>query len=739
MQEELKGTISDIIFHNDDNGYTIALVENQEDLLQFTAVGYLHTPGKGREYAFTGQWKVHKVYGEQFAFDSYTELIPETEEGIKAFLSSGIMKGIGQKTAAALVAAFSDDTLRIIEEEPEKLTQVPGIGDHRAGVISRAFKSHREFANISLYLQPFGISPSYGLKLYKVFGEDTIKVIEENPYQLIDEIAGIGFKRADRIANKLGFEPGDIRRIKSGIKYVLSVHLSDGDSFVPRKLLCEEAGELLDISAEEVYEAVVSLAFEGDLHVESLQGREVVYLVPYFLAEQKVCRKLIELENSSVKALKGEWEDLLAMAQAQSGVYLSESQKEAVRLATENGIAVITGGPGTGKTTIINTIVNIFERSNLKTVIAAPTGRAAKRITETSGYESSTIHRLLEYYYSEGEEAMRFGINEENPLDGDVVIIDEASMIDILLMRALVEALPRGARLILVGDADQLPSVGAGNVLRDILDSEIIPSMNLTEIFRQAEESMIVVNAHRINKGEYPYCNERDKDFFLLSRKTEVEMLEVIKDLCVRRLPERYEGLDPARDIQVLSPVRRGTIGSINLNKELQNLLNPPSPLLEERKHGDRIFRTGDKVMQIKNNYQLEWKKSDDFTEGQGVFNGDGGFIHNIDQEFGEVTVVYEDSKYVTYDNSNLDELELAYAMTVHKSQGSEFPVVIMPVSWFPPMLATRNLLYTAVTRAKEMVVLVGSEGKMQAMVDNNRITERFSGLAIKLKNFLSP
>ncbi len=737
MMEEQKGTIAEIIFHNDNNGYTIALVENEEAMLQFTAVGYLHNPGKGREYSFTGRWKTHRIYGEQFVFETYTELIPESEEGIRAFLSSGIMKGIGKKTAAALVEAFADDTLRIIEEEPDRLTSVPGIGDHKAAVISEAFKRHREFAGITLYLQPFGISPSYGLKLYKIYGKDTVKVIEENPYQLIDEVAGIGFKRADKIAAGLGFAPGDIRRIKSGIKYVLGMHAGEGDSFVPKKLLCEEAGELMDISAEEVFEAVVTMAFEGDVQVENLQGREVVYLIPYFLAEQKVCRKLMELEGASLKPLKGALEELLAMAEGQSGIALSDTQKAGVKLAAENGVAVITGGPGTGKTTIIDTIVNIFERSGLVTVIAAPTGRAAKRITETSGYEASTIHRLLEYYYSEGEETMRFGVNGENPLKADVVIIDEASMVDILLMKALLEAIPGGARLILVGDADQLPSVGAGNVLRDILDSEIIPSMKLTEIFRQAQESLIVVNAHRINKGEYPYCNEKDKDFFLVQRKTEKEMLETIKDLCIRRLPARYGEIDPVKDLQVLSPVRRGLIGSINLNGELQKLLNPPVSGLEERKHGDRIFRCGDKVMQIKNNYQLSWRKSDDFTEGQGVFNGDCGFIHSIDNEFGEITVLYEDSKYVIYDSSNLDELELAYAMTVHKSQGSEFPVIIMPVSWFPPMLATRNLLYTAVTRAKEMVILVGSEGKMRAMVDNNSITERYSGLGIKLKGFL--
>lgn len=491
------------------------------------------------------------------------------------------------------------------------------------------------------------------------------------------------------------------------------------------------------MSAEEVYETIVEMAFEGDLQVENLEGRAVVYSVPYYLAEQKVCRKLIELDRAVLKPIKGNIGELIDLTERQTGIHLSENQKHAVEISMGSGVAVITGGPGTGKTTIINTIMTIFQHSGFSTAIAAPTGRAAKRITETSGHNASTIHRLLEYYYSEGDDSMRFGKNEESPLDFDAVIIDEASMIDILLMRGLLEAIPSGTRLIIVGDADQLPSVGAGNVLRDIIDSEVIASIKLTEIFRQAKESLIVVNAHKINKGEYPDSNEKDKDFFLLHRKGEKEMLSTIKDLCTRRLPAYFENCDPLRDLQILTPVRKGLLGCINLNKELQQILNPPASHVKEKRLGDRLFREGDKVMQIKNNYQLEWKRFDDFTDGQGVFNGDCGFIHTIDNEFNEITVVYDENKFVKYDATNLDELELAYAVTVHKSQGSEFPVVIMPISWFPPVLATRNLLYTAVTRARDAVILVGSEDKMRAMVDNNRITERYSGLKPKLKEFL--
>ncbi len=735
--EEQKGILTEIIYHNQSNGYTIAIIEDREAEEQFTAVGYLHNPSRDREYRFTGNWKNHPTYGEQFAFQTYSEEIPKTVEGIKDFLSSGVMKGIGKKTAQALVNKFGDETLRIIAEEPHRLTEIPGIGEVKSETISEAFRSHREFAEIVLYLQQYGISTGYAMRLHKVYGKDTIKAIEENPYQLVEDVFGIGFRKADRIAQLLGIPGNDPKRIRCGIRFVLSSNISQGHTFLPQKQLCEMAGELLDVGTEEIYEAVVEMAFEGDLQVENLEGRAVVYSIPYYLAEQKVCRKLIELAGSELTPIKGNIGELIELTERETGIELSENQKHAVEITMGSGVAVITGGPGTGKTTIINTIMTILQHSGFSTAIAAPTGRAAKRITETSGYGASTIHRLLEYYYSEGDDSMRFGKNEESPLEYDAVIIDEASMIDILLMKGLLEAIPAGTRLIIVGDADQLPPVGAGNVLRDILDSEIISSVKLTEIFRQAKESLIVVNAHKINKGEYPDSNEKDKDFFLLHRKGEKEMLDTIKDLCVRRLPSYFENCDPLRDIQILTPMRKGLLGCINLNKELQQILNPLSADLKEKRFGDKLFREGDKVMQIKNNYRLEWKRLDDFTDGQGVFNGDCGFIHTIDNEFNEITVLYEENKYVKYDVSNLDELELAYAVTVHKSQGSEFPVIIMPISWFPPILATRNLLYTAVTRARDAVILVGSEGKMRAMVDNNSITFRYSGLKPKLKEFL--
>lgn len=735
MKEEKQGVIADIIFHNQENGYTIAVFETEDE--QFTAVGNLPSCHKGRSYLLRGQWKIHPTYGEQFAISSFEEVMPSTEEGIEEFLSSGVLKGIGKKTAAAIVARFGSETFAVIENQPHRLTEIPGIGEKKAESVAEAFRSHREFAEITLYLQQFGINADYAMKLYRVYGADTIAAVQENPYRLAEDLFGVGFKKADKIAEKMGIARDDEHRIKSGIKYTLNYFAGEGNTFLPQNVLCEKAGGMLELEREKVSDCLVEMAFQGDVHIENLENRNVVFLMPYYLAEQNVCKCMAAINSARLRPVGSDMDSLIAVTEQDTGIRLSENQKYAVKTSLNQGISVITGGPGTGKTTIINTMIRILQHSGLKTAIAAPTGRAAKRITETSGYEASTIHRLLEYYYSEGEDTMRFGKTAEDPLKQDAVIIDEASMIDLMLMNGLVSAIRPGTRLILVGDADQLPSVGAGNVLRDIIDSEYVYCVKLTEIFRQARESLIVVNAHRINHGEYPDYNEKGKDFFMMREKTEKDMLRTIKDLCVRRLPSYYTQLLPVRDIQILTPVRKGLLGSMNLNKELQEALNPPREQLEEKKFGERIFREHDKVMQIRNNYQMKWKNQEDFTEGEGVFNGDVGFINRIDREFNEVTVVFDECKYVTYDFSQLDELELAYAITVHKSQGSEFPVVIMPMSWFPPVLATRNLLYTGVTRGKQAVVLVGSEDKLRGMIDNNRTKERYSGLKARLKALL--
>lgn len=735
MLEEKQGTIAEIIFHNSENGYTVAVFETETDA--FTAVGNLPAVTAGRSYILQGEFTTHPVYGEQFSIKSFEEVMPSTEDGIREFLASEAMKGIGRKTAAAIVSVFGTDTLRVIEEEPHRLTDVPGIGKKTAERISLAFGKHREFASIVLYLQQFGINAEYAMKLYRVYGSGTIEAVKENPYRLVEDIFGVGFKKADKIADRMGVARDDEFRIKSGVKFTLSYFAGEGNTFLPQDMLCEKAGQLLDLPIELIEEQLIDMAFEGDIYIEKLDGRNAVFLAAYYLAEQNVCKCLSAINDAQLKPVAGGIDRLISRTENATGIYLSENQKHAVKTSLQMGVSIITGGPGTGKTTIINTIINILEESGLKTAIAAPTGRAAKRITETSGHYASTIHRLLEYYFSESENMMRFGKTKEDPLDYDAVIVDEASMIDLILMNGLVSAIRPGTRLVIVGDADQLPSVGAGNVLRDMISSEYIYSTKLTEIFRQAKESMIVVNAHRINHGEYPDCNAKGKDFFLLRRSAEKEMLETIKTLCLKRLPDYYSDISPTADIQVLTPVRKGLLGSINLNRELQDVLNPPCAELEEKQFGDRIFREGDKVMQIKNNYQMTWKNLEDFTEGEGVFNGDVGVIHHVDREFNEVTVVYDEVRYVTYNFNQLDELELAYAITVHKSQGSEFPIVIMPVSWFPPVLATRNLLYTGVTRGKRAVVLVGSENKLDAMVDNDRINERFSGLGVRLSRIM--
>ena len=735
MLEEYEGAIVEIIFHNNENGYTVAIFETETEA--FTVVGNLPSVHVGASYKLRGQFKEHPTYGEQFAIKEFEEAMPSTKEGIREFLASGVLKGVGKKTARLIVEKFGADTLELIGEEPERLTEISGIGEKTAARIAESYRAHREFADITLHLQSYGIGPAYALKLYQVYGPETIAAVEENPYRLVDEVFGIGFKKADAIAQKIGISQDDPFRIKSGIRYTLVYYASEGSTYLPMDVLCEQAAGLMELTKEQVSDVLPEMAFDGDVQMETMEGRVNVYLMPYYMAEQNICKCLSKLNGARLKPIAGSIESMVLQTERDSGIPLSERQKRAVTLSIGSGVSVITGGPGTGKTTIINTLINILEAGGHKVAIAAPTGRAAKRITETSGHYASTIHRLLEYYFSEDEAMMRFGKTADDSLDYDAVIVDEASMIDLMLMNGLVSAIRPGTRFIIVGDADQLPSVGAGNVLRDILDSEYVLTTRLTEIFRQAAESMIVVNAHRINRGEYPDLNAKDKDFFMLRRSKEKEMLQTIKDLCIKRLPEYYDDISPIGDIQVLTPVRKGILGTFNMNAELQAVLNPPDPSKEEKSHGDRVFREGDKGMQIRNNYQLEWKNREDFTEGEGVFNGDVGFIDTIDKEFGELTVIFDDVKYVTYQFSQLDELELAYAVTVHKSQGSEFPIIIMPVSWFPPMLATRNLLYTAVTRGKQVVVLVGSENKLDAMVDNNRISMRYSGLGYRLKRLL--
>lgn len=731
----IKGQLTDIIFYNEENGYIVGVVETEEH--EVCIVGHMHSNQKGGTYTFTGEWTLHPTYGEQFTFTEYQEEFPESESAIKKYLASGIIKGIGPKTAESIVNKFGKDTFNVISNHSEKLSQISGIGKIKAKGISDSFNSHKELMNITMFLQQYHVSPSFAIKLYKLYGEKTIDTILENPYCLVYDVFGIGFKTADQIASKIGISKESSERITAGILYLLNHFTSEGHTFMPLELFSEKTAEILDLSKQQVLDKMTELALEGELHLENLENRTVVFPLPYFYAETNVCKNLIKLLRTDLKPISADANELIKITENELDIRLAENQKEAVKEALSNGVYIITGGPGTGKTTTINSLIHIFNKCGLTTGLAAPTGRAAKRITEASGYEAKTLHRLLEYSFFDNESSMRFGKNEENTLEYDVIVIDEVSMVDILLMNALLKAVMTGTRLILVGDADQLPSVGAGNVLRDILNSEIIPFVKLDKIFRQAQESLIVVNAHRINRGEYPYYNEKDKDFFLLKQNNENQVLQTIKSLCFQRLPDYFKNCHPTKDIQLLTPARKGLLGTYNLNKELQFLLNPPSDSKQEKSFRDKLFREGDKVMQIKNNYDIEWKKETDFSEGQGIFNGDVGFIENIDNEYGEMLIRFDDDKMVTYDFSHMDELELAYAVTVHKSQGSEFPIVVMPIFWFPPVLATRNLLYTGITRAKQAVILVGSENYLFGMIDNNRIIERFSGLNTRLQILL--
>ncbi|MBR5755956.1 MAG: ATP-dependent RecD-like DNA helicase [Firmicutes bacterium] len=731
MKETLEAKLSEIIFHNEENFYTIGVFETEDE--QFTAVGTMPAPRKARTYVLTGEWVNHPKYGEQFAFSSFKEQMPSGEEGILAFLSSGAVKGIGPSTAAAIVSRFKEDSINIIREHPERLTEIRGIGPVKASQIAESYFAQADYAEVMMQLSAYDIPPSACLKLYRIYGSTAVNVLKENPYRIISDVDSIGFIRADAIAKKMGFATDSPYRIKSGIIYVLLRAAQDGNTFVSETELIENASSMLELSRELVSDNLYELAFEGRVFTENIEGRNIVMLKAYCMAEKRVAAKLFELCTADRLPVSANYDRLIHAAEKEKGIELSKTQKDAVVLSLKNGVSIITGGPGTGKTTIINMIIYVLEAAGIKTALAAPTGRAAKRMEETTKRAASTIHRLLEYSYTEDDENLQFQRNAENPLDYECVIVDEMSMVDILLMDGLLAALKPETRLILVGDSDQLPPVGAGNVLKDMLSCGNIFSVRLTDIFRQAEESLIVVNAHLINKGEYPSYNEKDKDFFLMERRSEQDILDTIKELCRKRIPD-YIGEEGSESIQVLTPMKKGLLGSIELNKALQEVLNPPEEGKSEKAYGGRIYRTGDRVMQNRNDYDLEYKSLSDFETRHGVFNGDLGVIKNVDNDAGTVSVLFDNERMVVYDYSNLDELETAFAMTVHKSQGSEFPVVIMPLTRFPAVLATRNLLYTALTRAKTLVVLVGVPQVVCAMVDNNELRKRNSALAYRLE-----
>lgn len=731
--EKIEGIVEDIIFCNEDNWYTVCDIRSGRRLI--TVVGYMPGLAVGETIIVNGTWTVHQDYGKQLKAETYERVLPTTADSIFKYLSSGIIKGIGEVTARKIVDKFGDDTLRILQFEPIRLSEIKGISVDKALQIGQAFMEREQIRQTVMFLQNYGISATYAVKVWKKFGSESVNEIKNNPYRLTDEDINIGFKIADRVAISLGIDRESEFRIASGIQYALSKAVQDGHVYLPSEILVSYTSKLLDISPESVEETLSRMVFEESIYIEKADDTDRVYLTAFYKAEQYVGRKLNILSSYTPKKEISNLDKILQGVENELNIEYTDEQLDAIRLSATESILVVTGGPGTGKTTLIKGIISMFEQCDMKIVLAAPTGRAAKRMTEATGREAKTIHRLLEMEFSLDESHREFKKNERDPIDADIIIIDEASMVDILIMNALLKAVEPGTRLILVGDVDQLPSVGPGRVLHDIIESRCIKTVRLTRIFRQAQESFIVLNAHRINKGEFPELNTPKDDFFFIPRSSSRSTASAILELCTVRIPEKF-GLDPLKDIQVLSPAKKGDSGVYNLNVMLQQSLNPPKSGVREKPYRGMVFREKDRVMQIKNNYNLSWKIIEGdkgVIEGEGVFNGDMGIIREIDTENNYLTVLFDDGKLVEYDFDMLDELEHSYAITVHKSQGSEFPAVVIALSGIPPMLRCRNLLYTAITRAKHLVVLVGDIEILKQMVNNITEKERFTGLKERL------
>lgn len=732
--EKIQGMVSDIVFKNEENGYTIANLANEDD--EITIVGCMPTLSMGESIEVEGKWINHKIYGSQFEVQSFMPVTPSSLEGIYVYLSSGMIHGIGEKMAKRIVDKFGVDTLDIIQNTPERLTEVEGIGMKKVKQIQESYEENRELRNIIIKLSPYGITPNYCLRIYKKYKEKSIEIINKNPYRLAEEVRGIGFKIADEIASKIGIDKYSPDRIMQGILFTLNQSLANGHTYLPKRVLIEQSVKILGVESSFVEKGIMDLAYAQKVHLENKNGEILVYLMMYYICENGVCKEIIKLSQHEIKDLHINIDEEIKIVEKEDNINLAKNQIEAVKEAINNGVTIITGGPGTGKTTTINTIIKIFENNDQKVVLCAPTGRAAKRMSETSNKEAKTIHRLLEMGFATDSDELIFFKDEEDPIDADVIILDEASMVDIILMYNLLKAVKLGTRLLLVGDSDQLPSVGAGNVLKDIIDSEVIKTVRLNEIFRQARESMIVVNAHKINNGEPLFLNVKNKDFFFLRKNTNEEIINEIIGLVSERLPKFYK-FDKLKDIQVLASMRKGDLGVNNLNIELQKYLNPPEKYKQEEQFAKRTFRVGDKVMQIRNNYTKKWETEDKSDSGEGIYNGDIGYIFHIDKDKKTVYVLFDKVKLASYKYDELDELDHSFCTTIHKSQGSEFPVVVIPIVWAPPMLLSRNLLYTAVTRAKKLVVLVGDVRYLEQMIKNNRINDRYSNLSYKLNRFI--
>jgi exodeoxyribonuclease V alpha subunit len=730
-EELINGYVDHIIFRNNDNGYTVMVMICDEE--ELTCVGVFSDIAEGECIEAKGEYTDHPTYGRQFAVKSFEEKAPQDALAIERYLGSGAIKGIGIALAARIVRRFKEDTFRIIEEEPERLAEVKGISQRKAMEIADQVNEKRDLRQAMIFLQQYGISTTLAVKIYNTYGQEVYSILKENPYRMADDVDGVGFRTADEIASRVGIRTDSDFRIRSGIQYALLQASNEGNTYLPMPELTQRASALLEIEPEYIEKHYMNLAMDRKIIMRQVDDVTQIYASAFFYMEANAATMLKNLD-ASFDVPDIEIEARLRQIEKQTKMDLDEHQVEAVKEAVRNGVLVITGGPGTGKTTTINTIIKYFESEGMDIFLAAPTGRAAKRMSETTGFEARTIHRMLELNGGvEGNAG--FERNEQNPLETDVIIIDEMSMVDISLMYSLLKAIVAGTRLILVGDVNQLPSVGPGNVLKDIIDSGLFHTVMLTKIFRQASTSDIIVNAHKINRGEPVELDNKSMDFFFLKRYDADKIINVTLQLILQKLP-KFVGAS-MMDIQVLTPMRKGLLGVERLNTVLQMYLNPPDKRKKEKEHGTTLFREGDKVMQIKNNYQLEWEIRSKYglciDKGTGVFNGDTGIIEEINDFAETVTVCFDEGRMVEYPYKLLEELELAYAVTIHKSQGSEYPAVVIPLLSGPRMLMNRNLLYTAVTRAKKCVTIVGNDTTFEQMIANNSQLKRYSGLRDRL------
>ena len=735
--ETVTGYVGHIVFRNEENGYTVFHLENDDG--EVTCVGNFNFINEGEMLELTGEYVNHNVYGTQLKVASHVVKEPEDLVSIERYLGSGAVKGVGAALAGRIVRKFKEDTFRIIEEEPERLAEVKGISERKAREIAEQVEGKKDMRKAMIYLQKYGISTRLAAKIYQYYGMRVYKVLEENPYQLADNIEGVGFKTADEIAARIGIHTDSDYRIKSGLFYTLQQAVGEGHIYLPEEVLVRRAGELLGVEIRDIGKHVMDLCIEKKTVMKEGGDGLRIYPAHYYYLELNAAKMLHDL-NIDCEMPEDMMERRLKKVEETEQIELDVMQHRAVIESIKHGLLVLTGGPGTGKTTTINTMIRFFESEGMSILLAAPTGRAAKRMTEATGYEAQTIHRLLEVNVNpeETDSAGGFMRNRQNPLEADVIIIDEMSMVDLPLMHALLSAVVPGTRLVLVGDVDQLPSVGPGSVLKDIITSDCFPVVTLTRIFRQAGESDIVVNAHKINAGEPVVLDNKSRDFFFLRRQDADTIIGVTIMLIQKKLP-RYVGAEPG-EIQVMTPTRKGLLGVERLNTILQRYLNPQDPKKAEKEINGRLFREGDKVMQIKNNYQLEWEVTTKFglavDKGAGVFNGDMGVITEINQYTETIEVEFDEARRVKYGFDAVEELELAYAITVHKSQGSEYPAVIIPLLQGPRLLYNRNLLYTAVTRAKKCLTIIGSDTVFQEMIQNKNEQARYTSLAERIREF---